>query len=255
MADVAKYTSVNGGTTVATEFKNLFSIVKTRTTVGFFIFTFVGFTVFLAFCPSSNSSSPWVSNIFSATSAPSATADTHRSHFPLLFNFSFHNTSSLQQQSINFTSISNNHTRSFNDNDRLPSSRSTSVLPTDTCTNKTQSSVLHANRTEASSPSVIGNLPITINQTEKEDNSDKAQFSQVNQTTTVTEATPVVANRSRNSPEKSGSFNKVNQTSTLTEKAPAVANVSDVSPAKSDSSDKGVASTYVASKTKRGLRV
>ncbi|KAE8688503.1 DEAD-box ATP-dependent RNA helicase 25 [Hibiscus syriacus] len=44
----------------------------------------------------------------------------------------------------------------------------------------------------ASSPSVNGNLPITSNHTEKKDNSDKAHVSQVNQTTTVTEATPVV---------------------------------------------------------------
>ncbi|KAK8649330.1 hypothetical protein V6N13_130060 [Hibiscus sabdariffa] len=196
MADTAKYMPINGGTTVgvATDFKSLFSIIKTRRTVAFILFAFVGFTVFLAFCPSSNSSSPWVSNIFSPTS----------------------NTSSpLPQQSISFTS--NNRTGSFNENDRLPSSRNTSSLAADTSTNKTQTSVLHANQTQASSSTnVTGNPPI-----EKKENSDKPQVLQVNQTKTVTEVTPAVANRSR------------------------------TSPAKSDSSDKGVPSNYTASQTKK----
>ncbi|KAE8731157.1 Protein trichome birefringence-like 1 [Hibiscus syriacus] len=248
MADIAKYMPINGGTTVATDFKNLFSIIKTRRTVAFFVFAFVGFTVFLAFCPSSNSSSPWVSSIFSASSSTSTTASSQRSQFPSLFNFFFPNTSSpLQQQSINFTSI--NRTRSLNETNLLPSSRSTTFLPPNTSTNKTQSSVLHANQTKASSPNVNGNPPITSHQTEKKENSDEDQ--QVNQTTTVTETTLAVAvsNLSRNSPAKSDSSDKVNQTATVTEKTPVLANMSRNSPAKSEKSaaQKVVASNYTAS--------
>ncbi|KAL4310795.1 hypothetical protein GQ457_01G014230 [Hibiscus cannabinus] len=265
MADIAKYMPINGGTAVATDFKSLFSFIKTRRTVAFFMFAFVGFTVFLAFCPSSNSSSPWVSNIFSASSATSTTAGSRRSQFPSLFNFFFPNTSSpLQQQSINFTSNNNtrsfNETQSFSENNRLPSSRNTTFLLPNTSTNKTQSSVLHANQTKASSPNVNGNPPITSNQAEKKESSGKAQGLEVNQTSTVTETTPAVsvANRSRTSPAKSDSSDKVNQTTTVTEKTPVVANVSSNSPAKSDSSgkgeksaaQKGVASNYTASPTK-----
>ncbi|KAK8486942.1 hypothetical protein V6N12_065843 [Hibiscus sabdariffa] len=265
MADIAKYMPINGGTTVATDFKSLFSFIKTRRTVAFFMFAFVGFTVFLAFCPSSNSSSPWVSNIFSASSTTSTTAGSRRSQFPSLFNFFFPNTSSpLQQQRINFTSNNNtrsfNETQSFSENNRLPSSRNTTFLPPNTSTNKTQSSVLHANQTKASSPNVNGNPPITSNQAEKKESSGKAQVLQVNQTSTVTETTPAVsvANRTRTSPAKSDSSDKVNQTTKVTEKTPVVANVSSNSTAKSDSSgkgeksaaQKGVASNYTASPTK-----
>ncbi|KAL4271696.1 hypothetical protein GQ457_13G011710 [Hibiscus cannabinus] len=96
------------------------------------------------------------------------------------------------------------------------------LLAADTNTNKTQTSVLHANQTQASSSTnVTGNPPITSNQAEKKENSDEHQVLQVNQTKTVTEVTPAVANRSR------------------------------TSPAKSDSSDKGVASNYTASQTKK----
>ncbi|KAE8683575.1 Protein trichome birefringence [Hibiscus syriacus] len=248
MADIAKYMPINGGTTVATDFKNLFSIIKTRRTVAFFVSVFVGFTVFLAFCPSSNSSSPWVSSIFSASSSTSTTAGSSRSQFPSLFNFFFPNTSSpLQQQSINFTS--NNRTRSFNETNLLPSSRNTYFLPPKITTNKTQTSVLHANQTK--SPNVNGNPAITSNQTEKKENSGKHQ--QINQTTTVTETTQAVvipvANRSRNSPAKSDSSDNVNQTVTVIEKTPVLSNVSSNSPAKSEktAAKKGVASNYTAS--------
>ncbi|GMI64703.1 TRICHOME BIREFRINGENCE [Hibiscus trionum] len=189
MADVAKYMPINGGTTVATDFKNLFSIIKTRRTVAFFTFAFLGFTLFLAFSPSS----PWLSNIFSTNST---TATSHGSQFPSLFNFFSPNTSSpLRQQTIN-------ETQSLNQNNRLPSSRNTSLLHTDTSTNKTQASVLHANQTQASSPSVNGIPPLTSNHAEKKHNSDKAHVLQVNQTKTVTDATPAVANRSRNSSDR-----------------------------------------------------
>ncbi|XP_012467965.1 protein trichome birefringence [Gossypium raimondii] len=212
MADIAKYVPVNGGTTVGTDIKNLFSVIKTRRTVALFMFAFVGFTLLLAFCPSSNTSSPWVTNIFSASSTNSAT----RSQFSSLFDYFFSNTSSSPQQSTNFTSPSsssssssgsNNHTRSNNGSTELGNTgqellsdtninENTTFAPSNTSTNNTQSSVLHANLTQASSPSVNENPPSTSNQVEKKGNSEVLK---VNQTT------PVVGN----SPAKSDSSDKV----------------------------------------------
>ncbi|XP_022766834.1 protein trichome birefringence-like [Durio zibethinus] len=240
MANIAKYMPINAGTTVTTDLKNLFSVIKTRRTVAFFMFAFVGFTVFLAFFPSSNSSSPWVTNIFSSSSTTSATAyaGSYRSQFSSLFNYFFSNTSSPQQQGLNFTtfdsSSSNNNTRSnntapqlanpgeellserninktrsFDKNKQLPSSKNTTLQSPNTSTNNTQSTVLQANLPTVSPPSVSKNLPRTSNQAEKKENSDKAQVLKANQTTTVTEKTRVVANESTNSPAKFDSSNKV----------------------------------------------
>lgn len=67
MADVTKYAPINGGTLI-TDIKSHFHIFKTKKTVTFaygFLFAFIAFTIFLAFSPSSNSSSPWFTNIFS----------------------------------------------------------------------------------------------------------------------------------------------------------------------------------------------
>ncbi|XP_022744642.1 protein trichome birefringence-like [Durio zibethinus] len=234
MADIAKYMPINGGTAVTTDFKNLSSIIKTRRAVTFFMFAFVGFTVFLAFSPSSNSS-PWVTNIFSASST---TADPYRSQFSSLFDYFFSNTSSpiQKQEGLNFTSSassssnntrsnnpapqlsnpkegllsekSTNKTQSFNRNKRLPSSRNSTFQSSNTSIINTQSSALHANQTTVS-PSVNKNPPITSNQGEKKENSDKAQVLMANQTTIVPEKSPVVANQSTNSPAKSDSSNKV----------------------------------------------
>ncbi|KAK4797655.1 hypothetical protein SAY86_029981 [Trapa natans] len=54
------------------------------------MFAFLALTVFLLFNPSSNSSSPWLSSIFTSPS----TADTYRSQFSSLFSFLFPNSSS-----------------------------------------------------------------------------------------------------------------------------------------------------------------
>ncbi|XWS59269.1 hypothetical protein CRYUN_Cryun08bG0106900 [Craigia yunnanensis] len=242
MADTAKCMRINGGTTVAMDFKNLFSIIRTRRTVAFFMFAFVGFTVFLAFSPSSNSSSPLFTNIFSASYTTSATtsADSYRSQFSSFFNYFFSNTSSPQQQQqqqqglrFTYSSSSNNtrsnntapqlgnpreeklserntnKTKSFNKNKELTSSKNTTFQSPNISINNTQSSVLHANQTTVSPPSVNKNPPSTSNQGEKKENSDKAQVLKANQTTIVTEKAPVVANQSTNSPAKSDSSNKV----------------------------------------------
>ncbi|XP_022746305.1 protein trichome birefringence-like [Durio zibethinus] len=250
MADSTKYMSINGGTTITAEFKNLLSIIKTRRTVAFFMFGFVGFTVFLAFIPSSNSSSPWATNIFSASSTTSATtsADTYRSQFSSVFNYFFSNTSSSsasQQQQQQGPRSANqreelvsekntNKTQSFNKNKELSSSKNTTFRSPNTGINNNQSSVLHANQTAVSRPSVDKNRPSTSTQGEKKENSDKAQVLKANQTAIITDKAPVIANQSTNSPGKSDSSNKVSSGKEEKSVAP-----------------KGVASNHTASLTKK----
>ncbi|XVE96129.1 hypothetical protein REPUB_Repub02eG0194800 [Reevesia pubescens] len=234
MADIAKYIPIHGGGTtspLSSDVKSLSSFIKTRRTVAFFMFAFVGFTVFLAFTPSSNSSSPWVTNIFSASYSTKATtsANSYRSQFSSLFNYFFSNSSLTpqQEQGLHFSPSSSpntrssnsssqlseakekflsdkntNKTQSFNSNKQLPSSKNTTFQSPNTSRNNTQSSVLHANQTTVSPPS-------TGNQGEKKQNSDKAQVLKANQTATVTEKAPVLANQSTISPAKSDSSNKV----------------------------------------------
>ncbi|XP_054816870.1 protein trichome birefringence-like [Prosopis cineraria] len=110
MADSAKYLPV-GGAIPTSDFKTFFSLLKTRKTVALgyaFMLAFVAFTVFLAFSPSPNASSPWFTNIFttSSVSSPPTSSD---SHFSSLFSFLFpHSPSSPQtnatSRSINSTS-------------------------------------------------------------------------------------------------------------------------------------------------------
>ncbi|XVE75739.1 hypothetical protein DITRI_Ditri12bG0116900 [Diplodiscus trichospermus] len=239
MVEIAKYMPIHGGATVTTDFTNLSSFIKTRRAVAFFMFAFVGFTVFLAFSPSLNSSSPWFTNIFSTSSAASSTtsADSYRSQFYSFFDYFFSNTSSSpQQQGLNFTSSlsSSNSTRSnntapqlakpreeiisekntnksqsFNKNGQLSSAKNTTFQSSKTSTNNTQSSVLHANETTVSSPGGNKNPPSTSNRGDNKANSDKAQVLKANQTTIVAEKAPVVANQSRTSPAKSDSSDKV----------------------------------------------
>ncbi|KAK8563289.1 hypothetical protein V6N13_007756 [Hibiscus sabdariffa] len=221
MADSAKYTPINGGTTpVPAEFKNLSSLIKTRTTVAFFMFAFVGFTLFLAFAPSSNSSSPWVTNIFSSSSS----AASYRSQSPSLFNYFFPNTSSSQAPNSTSSSSPNSNTRSnttqlakpsgksTNKNKQLPSSKNTTFGSSSSSRlNNTQSSVLHANQATVSPPppNVNQNSPSTKKQAEKKENSDQAHVLKSNPNATLTEKTLDAANQSKNSSTESESSLKI----------------------------------------------
>ncbi|ESQ40596.1 hypothetical protein EUTSA_v10012993mg [Eutrema salsugineum] len=94
-SDAVKYMPIHGGTTTTTaaaaEIKSFFSAVKPRKTSTFayaFVITFVAFTLFFAFSPSPNSSSPWFSNIFSSSSTTSPSSDnTSGSHFSSIFSY------------------------------------------------------------------------------------------------------------------------------------------------------------------------
>ncbi|KAG6427016.1 hypothetical protein SASPL_111255 [Salvia splendens] len=95
MADIAKYAPINGGN-LFSEFKSLFSIIRTRKTVGFayaFVFVFIAFTIFLAFTPSSTSSSPWFTNIFTLPSTTNASSSSDQSHFSSIYGYFFPNSS------------------------------------------------------------------------------------------------------------------------------------------------------------------
>ncbi|KAH6827460.1 trichome birefringence-like protein [Perilla frutescens var. hirtella] len=103
MADIAKYAPINGGNLIS-DFKSHFSILRARKTIAFayaFVFVFIAFTIFLAFAPSSNPSSPWFTNIFTlpsttnATSSPSSSSIfSDDSHFPSIYGYFFPNSSS-----------------------------------------------------------------------------------------------------------------------------------------------------------------
>ncbi|KAH0887845.1 hypothetical protein HID58_050274 [Brassica napus] len=79
-SDAVKYMPIHGATTTtaaAAEIRSFFSAVKPKKTSTFayaFVITFVSFTLFFAFSPSPNSSSPWFSNIFSSSSFSTAAA-------------------------------------------------------------------------------------------------------------------------------------------------------------------------------------
>ncbi|VFQ72228.1 unnamed protein product [Cuscuta campestris] len=111
MADTAKYAPINGGNLLS-ELKPHFSLIKaqrTKVCAFGFVFVFIAFTIFLAFSPSPNSSSPWFTNIFSLTGstdggggtlpAPPSSDDSSRSQFSSIFSYFFPN-SSVQTQNL-----------------------------------------------------------------------------------------------------------------------------------------------------------
>ncbi|KAH6819622.1 trichome birefringence-like protein [Perilla frutescens var. frutescens] len=109
MADIAKYAPINGGTLISYLKTNF---LKTKKTVAFayaFIFISIAFTIFLAFTPSSNSSSPWLTHALTNSSAslssPSILSDnSYRSHFSSFLYYLFPNSSSSQNsQNTNFS--------------------------------------------------------------------------------------------------------------------------------------------------------
>ncbi|KAG8367956.1 hypothetical protein BUALT_Bualt16G0126500 [Buddleja alternifolia] len=103
MADITKYAPINSGTLIS-HFKSHFRTKRTITLAYLFIFIFIAFTIFLAFTPSSNASSPWFTNTFTVTSASSTTnslatssifsGESYRSRFPSIFYYFYPNSSS-----------------------------------------------------------------------------------------------------------------------------------------------------------------
>ncbi|KAG7549779.1 PMR5 N-terminal domain [Arabidopsis thaliana x Arabidopsis arenosa] len=103
-SDAVKYMPIHGGgttTTTAADIKSFFSALKPKKTSTFayaFVITFVSFTLFFAFSPSPNSSSPWFSNIFtsSSTTTTSVSDNTSGSQFSSIFSYILPNVTSTK---------------------------------------------------------------------------------------------------------------------------------------------------------------
>ncbi|KAL6555460.1 hypothetical protein OROGR_006718 [Orobanche gracilis] len=108
MAGITKYAHINGGA-LFSDIETHFSILRPKRTVTIaylFVSAFLAFTIFLAFGPSSNSSSPWFTNIFTLSTTRSSTIanyppsssvfsdESYRSHFSSIYNYLFPNSSS-----------------------------------------------------------------------------------------------------------------------------------------------------------------
>ncbi|KAI3995624.1 hypothetical protein MKX01_023369, partial [Papaver californicum] len=113
-----------GGGSLISDFKNLFSVLKTRRTTVFaygFMFAFVIFTAIIAFNPSANFSSPWFNNFFSTSS--SAISDSSSST-PSIFSYVFPNSSQPTLQTYP------NSTRSVNTSNSTATVTPQSTNPT-----------------------------------------------------------------------------------------------------------------------------
>ncbi|RDX90346.1 Protein trichome birefringence, partial [Mucuna pruriens] len=138
MADATKYIPIGG--TLNSDLKSLFSIPRTRKTLTFayaFMFSFVAFTVFLAFCPSPNTSSPWFTNIFTSTASSTSSASSYKSQLSSVFSFFFHNTTSSSNSSspsfspsATLNSTNTNTSRSSNNTSQSPHTSSKSFKTT-----------------------------------------------------------------------------------------------------------------------------
>ncbi|ESW34334.1 hypothetical protein PHAVU_001G143600 [Phaseolus vulgaris] len=159
MADATKYVPI-GGTNLSTDLKTLSSVLKTRKTVAFayaFIIAFVAFTVFLAFSPSPNASSPWFTNIFSSTSSPDGS---FKPQIPAIFSLLFPNTSSPSNSSDPLPNNTNT-SRSANINATASSPHLNTTLET-----QTLKATSFLNRTQTSDVSSQDAVPFpTTNQT------------------------------------------------------------------------------------------
>ncbi|KAL6986982.1 hypothetical protein U1Q18_012742 [Sarracenia purpurea var. burkii] len=191
MADATKQASINGGNLIS-ELKNIFSLLRAKRAKALafaFMFAFIAFTVFLAFNPSSNSSSPWFTNIFSSSSSSSSSSSTstststsspssttifsdksNRSHFSSIFSFFFPNSS-----------------QQFHD-----------FFPPPSPINATRSQNL-----TVQSPHLNKQPPTVENQTRNNDFKHKLEVLNPNQTNNGAPISPISANYSANSPPKS----------------------------------------------------
>ncbi|KAJ6304020.1 hypothetical protein OIU77_017822 [Salix suchowensis] len=152
MADTkaSKHLSSTNGGNIITDIKNLSSLLKTRRTVTFaygFMFAFFAFTIFVAFSPSPNSSSPWFANIFSS-SASTASPDSSISSYLLPNNTPITTTTTTPpEQGHDFSSLpSQNTTRINNTSSPSPISKAEAKVPP-SVKNLAQSTVLQPNQT------------------------------------------------------------------------------------------------------------
>ncbi|KAJ0088987.1 hypothetical protein Patl1_32937 [Pistacia atlantica] len=235
MADATKHlSSINGGGVKGiTDLKSLFSLLKTRRSLAFaygFMFVFVGFTVFLAFNPSSSSSSSLsFSNIFSvgsiasssSGSSSSSSSSSYRSQFSSVFSYFFPNISSssspkqvhVQPQNL-FNSTRSNNTTTVNH--QSPNINHTQSLDFSSPQNK----VLHANQT-----SIANKQPSTVkNTTQSSQLSNKDQNLKPNQTTLAVPPAPKAPLPSNQTTTKSSRSSSSPSPTPLVKPKPRVSN-------------------------------
>ncbi|XP_027367372.1 protein trichome birefringence-like [Abrus precatorius] len=138
MADATKYLPIGVGGNFNSDFKvkSFFPILKTRKTLAFayaFMLAFVAFTVFLAFFPSPNISSPFFPNIFSSTTT------SYKSQLSSISSFFFHNTTSSSSSSS--PTLHSNTSRSTNKTIQSPNTTSTKTLKATPFENRTQNAL------------------------------------------------------------------------------------------------------------------
>ncbi|CAN1278094.1 Protein trichome birefringence [Linum perenne] len=223
------------------DFKSLLSPLKTKRSLPFvygFMFAFVVFTVFLAFNPSPNSSSPWFfSNIFAATPPPPPSTDaavvgadgennpslSSGSQFPALYSFLFPNNSSSfstdDQPPETGSSVADAAARSGSDSSSSSSSSSESlhqgVEKVETSVNNqtqngTDSFPLQQPESQVKNSSILNKETPSANQTAR--SLDDVPRLKSNQTSidapkpavaaNLTAATPVVSNATSGGAEK-----------------------------------------------------
>ncbi|KAJ0513287.1 putative PMR5 domain, PC-Esterase [Helianthus annuus] len=179
MAESTKYTPINNGTLPSEfNFTNIFTFrtKRSRTFAYIFVAVFVAFTVFLAFNPSQNPSSPWFSNIFTGSSFRISSSSTGlQPNTPTVKNNQttssppFLPASSSTNQTTPFQETVKNGNNSYppvvrNQTDLKPNQRTTSSPPVQSVSNQNnqttplQKTVTNASSNGTKSSSEFGDL-------------------------------------------------------------------------------------------------
>ncbi|CAA2977810.1 protein trichome birefringence-like isoform X1 [Olea europaea var. sylvestris] len=193
MADITKYAPIGvGGGNFISDFKSHFSLFRPKRTVSIaygFVFLFIVVTIFLAFSPSPNSSSPWFTNIFAASSSDgtgSATPssifsdESYRSHFSSFFSYFYAHNSSPTEDNVRSPTIKPPNLNKESPVEVLKPSNS-SVLPQKPSVNRTADSGMPP---KSFSESNKGSSDVK-NQTQIEDLHDKVEVLKQNQIPTI----------------------------------------------------------------------
>ncbi|KAE9593903.1 hypothetical protein Lal_00036469 [Lupinus albus] len=224
MADATKYELIGVGNNnyhLITDLKNIFSILKARKTVAFaYVFTlvFVSVTVFLAFSPSQNASSPWFTNIFSSSTTTS-TPDSYKSQLSPFFSFLFPNTTNSSRSTIPNTNEETFKAPSLeNTTQSLVNSSQDAVQVSIPSINQTTISTIKNSTLQGNSTSLVNKEAGVKNQTFK---SDEAKSVKKNQTTNATVTVPAATNVSSSNASSSSDVKGVasnNYTASLVKK-------------------------------------
>jgi len=226
MADTTKYVPIGGTTNNGNlhklDFKNIFTILKTKTTVAFvyaFMLVFIAFTLFLAFSPS-----PTI------TSSPSSST----SQFSSIFSYFFPNTTTFSQPNnttIPFDPFQNNTsiTRSTNatsqshnpnTSEKTINSNITTVKNSSHDAVPVQTPIPSKNNTSIANPTsqIVKKQPSLV--TNHTSNSDETKaMKNSNQTTNATvEAVPIIPNKNLSSDSSLKGVDLHNYTASLARK-------------------------------------